>query len=315
MEFTLQIIDLVEQTRRLGQAAPTLMSLITEVETVRAGEIEKPVRELAPIAVRLHGLAMQYTAQLATLSTSQYAAMKDGHQNLAELAKACAHVSFAATMCTFAIHRRTEVLLYEDGDETPKASRDNLKSAAEELMHAAKTYRRQAQRLSFRLASTPARHEDQQLIAQALAVTPANPEPRSSTAGPDRDTPGNPSTLADPSPAVAQQAAPARTAGPPKLNPAQHRALHLIDTSTVMYAQWPRKRPTVDTGSPERISTRTVDALQARRLIGRDVRTGLHEGQRLLLTTAGREALLRLGPAPEPGVPAPARRTGPALTR
>ncbi|MFZ3470467.1 hypothetical protein ACODT3_24370 [Streptomyces sp. 4.24] len=129
------------------------------------------------------------------------------------------------------------------------------------------------------------------------------------------DTPGNPSTLADPSPAVTQQAAPARTARPPKLNPTQHRALHLIHTSTVTYAQWPRKRPTVNTGSPERISTRTVDALQVRRLIGRDVRTGLHEGQRLLLTAAGREALLRLGPAPEPGVPAPARRTGPALTR
>lgn len=129
------------------------------------------------------------------------------------------------------------------------------------------------------------------------------------------DAPGNPSTLTDPAPAVAQQASPTRTAGPPKLNPTQHRALHLIDTSTVMYAQWPRKRPTVNTGSPERISTRTVDALQVRRLIGRDVRTGLHEGQRLLLTAAGREALLRLGPAPEPGVPAPARRTGPALTR
>lgn len=183
MEFTLQIIDLAEQTRRLGQAAPTLKSLITEVETVRAGEIEKPVRELAPISLRLHGLAMQYTEQLAFLSTSQHASMKDGHQNLAELAEACAQVAFAATMCTFAIHRRTEVLLYEDGDETPKTSRDNLRSAAEELAHAAKTYRRQAQRLSFRLASTPARHEDQQLIAQALVGAHTGPAPRSNTAG------------------------------------------------------------------------------------------------------------------------------------
>ncbi|MFJ9551222.1 hypothetical protein [Streptomyces erythrochromogenes] len=172
--------------------APTLESLRAEVETVRAGEIAKPVRELAPIAVRLHGLAMQYTEQLAVLSTSQYAAMKDGHQNLAELAEAGAQVAFAATMCTYAIHRRTEVLLYEDGDETPQASRDNLKSAAEELVHAAKTYRRQAQRLSFRLASTPARQEDQQLITQALASTPAAPEPRSSTTGPEVWTPPTP---------------------------------------------------------------------------------------------------------------------------
>ncbi|MEU9001245.1 hypothetical protein [Streptomyces sp. NPDC048551] len=182
MEFTLQIIDLVEQTRRLGQVAPTLELLRTEVETVRAGEIAKPVRELAPIAIRLHGLAMQYTEQLAVLSTSQYAVMKDGHQNLAELAEAGAQVAFAATMCTFAIHRRTEVLLYEDGDETPKASRDNLTSAAEELVRAAKTYRRQAQRLSRRLASTPDRREDQQLIVQALADAAATPAPRNSAA-------------------------------------------------------------------------------------------------------------------------------------
>uniref|UniRef100_A0AAU2JYV4 Uncharacterized protein n=1 Tax=Streptomyces sp. NBC_00049 TaxID=2903617 RepID=A0AAU2JYV4_9ACTN len=129
------------------------------------------------------------------------------------------------------------------------------------------------------------------------------------------DASGKPGTPADSSPAVAQQAAPAGTAGPSKVNPAQHRALHLIGTSTVMYVQWPRKRPTVDTGSPERISTRTVDALQVRRLIGWDVSTAPHEGQRLLLTAAGREALLRLGPAPEPVVPAPARRTGPAPAR
>lgn len=171
------------------------------METVRAGDIAKPVRELAPIAIRLHGLAMQYTEQLATLSTSQYAVMKNGHQNLAELAEAGAQVAFAATMCTYAIHRRTEVLLYEDGDETPKASRDNLKSAAEELVHAAKTYRRQAHRLSRRLASTPDRREDQQLIAQALAAV-ADPAPRKS-AGVDEGRSGSaagPATTAMPVP-------------------------------------------------------------------------------------------------------------------
>lgn len=173
----MQIIDLAEQTLRLGQVAPALESARAEVETVRAGEIAKPVRELAPIAVRLHGLAMQYTEQLSVLSTSQYAAMKDGHQNLAELAEACTQVSFAATMRTFAIHRRTETLLYEDGDETPKTSRENLHSASEELVRAAKTFRRRAVRLSRRLASSAARHEDRQLIVRAftdLGISPAS---------------------------------------------------------------------------------------------------------------------------------------------
>ncbi|WP_327255372.1 hypothetical protein [Streptomyces sp. NBC_01244] len=182
--------------------APTLEALRAEVETVRVGEIAKPVRELAPIAVRLHGLAMQYTEQLAVLSTSHYAVMKDGHQNLAELAEAGAQVAFAATMCTFAIHRRTEFLLYEDGDETPKASRDNLKSAVEELVHAAKTYRRQAHRLSRRLASAPDRREDQQLITQALADAAADPAPGNSAAvteGRSVSAPG-PATTAMPVP-------------------------------------------------------------------------------------------------------------------
>ncbi|MEU7162512.1 hypothetical protein [Streptomyces chrestomyceticus] len=101
MEFGLQFVDLSEQTRVLGQVAPTLESLRTEVEQVRAGEIPKPVRELAT----------RCTQQLATLSTSQYAVMKGGHENLAELAEVSAQVSLAAAMCTLAIHTRTEVLL------------------------------------------------------------------------------------------------------------------------------------------------------------------------------------------------------------
>ncbi|MGX1853850.1 hypothetical protein [Streptomyces sp. NPDC055299] len=166
----MQFIDLSEQTRLLGQVAPTLASLRADVEQVRAGEISKPVRELAPIAVRAQELATRCTQQLADLSTSQYAFMKDGHENLAELAAASAQVSLAAAMCTLAIHTRTEVLLYEDADETPEASRRVLNDAAERMDASAKAYRALAQRLSRRLASAAAQREDQQLIGHALVA-------------------------------------------------------------------------------------------------------------------------------------------------
>lgn len=179
----MQIIDLAEQTRILGQLAPTLKSLREEVESVRAGEIAKPLREIAPIALRAHELALQCTRQVALLSTSQYAAMKDGHENLAELVEATTHISLAATLCTFAIHHRTEVLLYEDADETPAASRSTLAEATEELDRAAKTYRRQAQQLSYRLASFAARREDQQLIVQAVDSPGALTPPKEHAAG------------------------------------------------------------------------------------------------------------------------------------
>ncbi|WP_198358305.1 hypothetical protein [Streptomyces fildesensis] len=107
----MQFIDLAEQTRLLGQVAATLESLQADVEQVHAGEISKPVRELAPIAVRAQELATSCTQQLATLSTSQYAALHNGHENLAEVAEVSAQVSLAAAMCTVAIHARTEVLL------------------------------------------------------------------------------------------------------------------------------------------------------------------------------------------------------------
>ncbi|WP_327303669.1 hypothetical protein OG730_08640 [Streptomyces sp. NBC_01298] len=95
----------------------------------------------------------------------------------------------------------------------------------------------------------------------------------------------------------------------------QHRALHLIHTSTVKYSQWPRKRPVVDSGSPERITARSVDALEDKRLVARDFSTGLHAGQRLHLTSDGLQVLRRLGPAPEPGVPARPHHPGPAPVR
>ncbi|MFZ3548813.1 hypothetical protein ACODT3_25010 [Streptomyces sp. 4.24] len=116
-------------------------------------------------------------------------------------------------------------------------------------------------------------------------------------------------------PAPAHKAGPAPTAAPPKLTAAQHRALHLIHTSTVTYSQWPRKRPDVSSGSPERITTRSVDSLMEKRLIRRDVSSSLHQGQRLHPTDAGLQALRRLGPAPEPAAPAQPRHPGPFATR
>ncbi|MFJ9551220.1 hypothetical protein [Streptomyces erythrochromogenes] len=116
-------------------------------------------------------------------------------------------------------------------------------------------------------------------------------------------------------PAPAHKAGPAPTAAPPKLTAAQHRALHLIHTSTVTYSQWPRKRPAVSSGSPERITTRSVDSLMEKRLIRRDVSSSLHQGQRLHPTDAGLQALRRLGPAPEPAAPAQPRHPGPFATR
>ncbi|MFZ3548817.1 hypothetical protein ACODT3_25030 [Streptomyces sp. 4.24] len=178
----MQIIDLAEQTRLLGQVAPALNSLRNEVNDVQAGEISKPVREIAPVAIRAQELSMRCTQQLSLLSTSQYAAMKDGPENLAELAEAGAQVALAATLCTFAIHRRTEMLLYEGADETPETSRRTLNNAAEELDRAARTYNRQARRLSHRLASFTARREDHHLIARALATSGGASGPKGHTA-------------------------------------------------------------------------------------------------------------------------------------
>lgn len=181
-KLALQIINLVEQTRLLGQVSPTLEALREEVESVRTGEIAKPLREIGPTAIRVQDFAMQCTQQALTLSTSQYAAMKGGHENLAELVEATTQISLAATLCTLAIHGRTEVLLYEDADETPAASRSRLTEAAEELDRAAKTYRRLAQRLSYRLASVGAQREDQQLIALAADSLDVTAVPRDDTA-------------------------------------------------------------------------------------------------------------------------------------
>lgn len=190
----MQIIDLAEQTRLLGQVAPALETLRSEAQKVREGQILAPVPEIAPAALRAQRLAAQCVEQLHTLSTSQYAAMKDGHPNLAQLVAACAQVSLAATLCTLAINSRTEILLYEDADPTPTAaSRDHLRRACDEMDHAATTYRALAQRLSRRLASAAARREDQQRINRALvgpgAITPAAARAAATAPGPAASSP------------------------------------------------------------------------------------------------------------------------------
>ncbi|UIX34364.1 hypothetical protein [Streptomyces sp. GQFP] len=176
-----------EHTRLLGQVARALKDLREEAERIREGDITRPVREIAPLSLRVQQLAMECTRQFHDLSTSQYAVMKGGQENLAHLAGACAQVSLAATLCNLAIHHRTEVLLYEDADPTPMPSRDQLRRAGDEMQRAATTYRALARLLSRRLASAAARTEDQRLIASALAngserasapaSTPSSPAP------------------------------------------------------------------------------------------------------------------------------------------
>ncbi|RMB80549.1 hypothetical protein [Streptomyces shenzhenensis] len=163
---------MTEHTRLLGEVAPALKDLCAQVQRVWEGEIAKPVREIAPISLWVQELAMQCTRQFHDLSVSQYAAMKGGAENLAHLAGACSQISLAATLCNLAIQDRTEILLYEDADPTPAASRNRLQQAGDEMQRAATTYRSVAQQLSRRLASAAARNEDQQLIAHALADGP-----------------------------------------------------------------------------------------------------------------------------------------------
>ncbi|MYS55069.1 hypothetical protein GTW46_34295, partial [Streptomyces sp. SID6013] len=76
---------MTEHTRLLGEVAPALKELSAEAARIREGEIAKPVREIAPLSLRVHELAMKCTQQVHDLSVSQYPAMKDGAENLALL--------------------------------------------------------------------------------------------------------------------------------------------------------------------------------------------------------------------------------------
>ncbi|MEU5951459.1 hypothetical protein [Streptomyces sp. NPDC047525] len=163
---------MTEHTRLLGEVAPALEELSAEATQIRKGEIAKPVREIAPLSLQLHELAMRCTRQVHDLSVSQYPAMTNGAQTLAHLAGACAQISLAATLCNLAVHHRTEILLYEDADSTPSTSRDQLRRAGDEMQRAARTYRTVAQRFSRHLAAFAARDEDRQLIADAHQRSP-----------------------------------------------------------------------------------------------------------------------------------------------
>ncbi|MFJ4338598.1 hypothetical protein [Streptomyces sp. NPDC088915] len=165
----MKTIDLAEQTRLLGLVPGEVEDLRAEIDGVRDGDITRPAREIAPIAARIHQLSIRCLQQLDTLSTSQYAVMKQGPEALARLSEATLRISVAASLCTYGITGRTDALLYEDGDRTAGTSRGYLSEAVEELARAANAYRGLAQHLSRRLASTAARAEDQPLIDRATA--------------------------------------------------------------------------------------------------------------------------------------------------
>ncbi|MGW5650549.1 hypothetical protein [Streptomyces humi] len=97
---------MTEHTRLLAEVSPVLKELSAETRRIRKGEIAKPVREIAPLSLRVHELAVQCTRQVHDLSVSQYPAMEGGAESLAHLAGACAQISLAATLCNLAIHHR-----------------------------------------------------------------------------------------------------------------------------------------------------------------------------------------------------------------
>ncbi|GAA2442382.1 hypothetical protein GCM10010433_49410 [Streptomyces pulveraceus] len=171
----MQSTELIEHARLLSEVAPALAALRADVDRIRQGEIAKPVREIAPVSLHVQELALQCTRQLHGLSISPYATMKGGEQNLAHLVGACSQISLAATLCNLAIQHRTEVLLYDDADRTPAASRDQLRRASDEMRQAAATYRAMAVRLSRHLASTAAPSQGHHTTARASTV--ALPEP------------------------------------------------------------------------------------------------------------------------------------------
>lgn len=168
----MKTIDLAEQTRLLGLVPGELRDLRAEIDGVRAGAIDRPVREIAPIAVRIHQLSIRCLQQLDTLSTSQCAVIEHGPEFLARLSGAALRISVAASLCTYGITGRTDALVYVDGDRTAGASRGYLSAAGEELVRAAGAYRRLSQYLSRQLASAVARAEDQPLIDRAISERP-----------------------------------------------------------------------------------------------------------------------------------------------
>lgn len=88
------------------------------------------------------------------------------------------------------------------------------------------------------------------------------------------------------------------TGAPVKATDTQHRALEVIARHNVRVHMGRSHRQNVVTGTTDRITLRTTEALHAKGLIRRDSTTSLYTGQRLRLTEAGRHTLHVLGPAP-----------------
>ncbi|MFD5453856.1 hypothetical protein [Streptomyces olivaceus] len=174
----LRTVDLSEHTRLLGEVYVTLKELRAEAARIQKSEIDKPVREIAPLSLRVQELAMQCTRQVHDLSVSQYPQTEDDAEDLAHLVGACAQISLAATLCNLAIHHRTEIYLYEDADPTPATSIDQLRRAGKEMQRASTTYRAVAQRLSRRLASFTTRAEGPQHGPPQTNAKPMTPPAR-----------------------------------------------------------------------------------------------------------------------------------------
>lgn len=177
----LHIADLTEHTRLLGEVAPTLQELSDEAKRIREGQIAKPVREIAPLSLRVHELAAQCTRQVHDLSLTSYPTTEDGSESLARLAGACAQISLAATLCNLAIHHRTEILLYEDADPTPATSADQLRRAGVEMQRTAATYRGVAGKLSRALASFTTRPDLAHRSSPTPLAKPSDPVARGRT--------------------------------------------------------------------------------------------------------------------------------------
>ncbi|MFE6457796.1 hypothetical protein ACFVP0_10085 [Streptomyces cinereoruber] len=173
----MQMIDLMEQALRLGELPRELAELAQEIDQVRAGKIARPVREIVPLGIRVHTLSIRCLTQLDTLAGSQYAAMKEGAEALADMAETVLGVAFAAGTCTQAITDRTNVLTHEAADQTASTARERLGEASEELRQVADVYREFSQRLTVRLVTPAARIEDGRLIARALDRPAATPVP------------------------------------------------------------------------------------------------------------------------------------------
>ncbi len=172
MEAVPHMANLPEHIRLLSGVHGALQEMSAEARRIREGEIAKPVREITPLSLRVHELALQCTRQVHELSVSEYAAAEGGTEALALLVGASYQVSLAGTLCNLATHLRTEIYLYEDADRTPASSADQLRRAEDEMQRAATTYRTVAQLVSRHNASAATPAAQRTSPAQAIPNPP-----------------------------------------------------------------------------------------------------------------------------------------------